>query len=50
MQHCNSIIPQNIDKEWQVMLGYHLVLVTLYRGLQLVVSKTIIIGDYKYHI
>jgi hypothetical protein len=32
------------------MLGEHLVLVTLYRGLQLVLSKTIRIGDTKYHI
>jgi hypothetical protein len=32
------------------MLGCHLVLVTLYHGLQLVLSKTIRIGDTKYHI
>ena len=32
------------------MLGEHLVLVTLYRGLQLVLSKTIRIVDTKYHI
>ncbi len=32
------------------MLGEQLVLVTLYRGLQSVLSKTIIIGDTKYHI
>ena len=32
------------------MLGYHLVLVTLYRGTQLVLSMTIKIGDTKYHI
>jgi hypothetical protein len=32
------------------MLGYHLVLVTLHRGLQLVQRKTIRIGDTKYHI
>ena len=31
------------------MLGWHLVLVTLHRGLQLVLSKTIVIGDTKYH-
>ena len=33
-----------------MMLGWRLVLVTLYRGLQLVLSKTIRIGDPKYHI
>ena len=32
------------------MLGEHLVMVTLYHGLQLVMSKTIGIGDAKYHI
>ena len=32
------------------MLGQHLVLVTLHRGLQLTLSKTIRIGDTKYHI
>ena len=32
------------------MLGSHLVLVTLYRGLPLVLSKTIRIGDTTYHI
>jgi hypothetical protein len=30
------------------MLSYHLVLVTLYHGLQIVLSKTI--GDIEYHI
>ena len=32
------------------MLGLHLVLVALYHGLQSVLSKTIQIGDTKYHI
>ena len=32
------------------MLGYRLVLVTLHRSLQLVLSKTIRIGETKYHI
>ena len=32
------------------MLGQHVVLVTLYRGLQLVSSKTIRISDTKYRI
>jgi hypothetical protein len=31
------------------MLGQHLVLVTLRHGLQLVLSKTIGIGDTKFH-
>jgi hypothetical protein len=31
------------------MLGSHLVLVTLYRNLQIVSSKTIKIGDTNYH-
>ena len=33
-----------------MMLGLNLVLVTLYHGLQLVLSKTISVGDAKYHI
>ena len=33
-----------------IILGYHLVLVTLYQCLQLLLSKTIRIGDTKYHI
>ena len=32
------------------MLGQHLVLVTLYCALQLVLSKTIRIGDTDYHV
>ena len=32
------------------MLGLHLVLVTLHRSLQLVLNKTLGIGDTKYHI
>ena len=32
------------------MLDLHLVLVSLHRGLQLLLSKTIRIGDTKYHI
>ena len=32
------------------MLGKYVVLVTVFRGLQLVLSKTIRIGDTKYHI
>ena len=37
-------------KERQIMLGYHLVLVALHHGLQLVLSKTNRIGDTTYHI
>ena len=33
-----------------MMLGKHLVLVTIYRGLQLVLSMTIRISDTTYHI
>ena len=32
------------------MLGLHLVLVTMHSGVQLVLGKTIRIGDTKYHI
>jgi hypothetical protein len=32
------------------MLGLHVVLLTLYRKLQLLLSNTIRIGDTKYHI
>ena len=32
------------------MLGQHLVLVTLRHGLQLLLSKTIRIGDIEYHV
>ena len=32
------------------MLGQHVVLVTLYRGLQLVSNKTTRIGDIEHHI
>ena len=32
------------------MLGQHSALVTLYHGLQLVLSKRLRIGDTKYHI
>ena len=42
--------PKKNDKKWQIMVGWHLVLVTLYQGLQLELSKTIRIGDSKYHI
>jgi hypothetical protein len=43
------MIPQEIYKKWQVVLGEHLVLVTLYYNLQLVLSKTIRAGDTKYN-
>ena len=50
---CNTVkstLPQESYKEWQIMLGEHLVLVTLYRDVQSVSSKTIRIGGTKYHI
>ena len=45
-----ELFPQLIYKEWKIMLGWHLVLVTLSCGLQLVLSKTIKIGDTEYHV
>ena len=42
--------PKLIHKEWQVILGLHVVFVPLHGGLQLVLSKTNSIGDTKYHI
>ena len=50
LQNCISISPPKNYKEWQIMLDYHLVLVTLYHGLQLVRIKTIATGDTEYHI
>ena len=51
LQHYNPIIPQNVYKEWQIILGKHLVLVTLYDNLQLLVSsKTMRTDVTKYHI
>ena len=47
LQHHKSITLPKIYKEWQIMLGQHLVLVTLHHGLQLVLSKTIRIADTK---
>ena len=47
LQHC---ILEIFYKERQIMLGQRLVLVTLYHGLQLVLSETIRIGGTKYHI
>ena len=47
LQHYKSITPPQI-KECQIMWGQHLVLITLYHGLQLVMSKIIRIGDTKY--
>ena len=52
--NCNivkSIMPSKNYKEWQIMLGLHLVLVTLHRGGSwLVSSKTTRIGDTTNHI
>ena len=50
LQHCESMMPQIIYNESQIMLGEHLVLVTLHCGLRLVSSKKMRIGDTKYHI
>ena len=50
LQHCKPRIIKSSYKEQQILSGYHLVLVTLHRGLQLVLSKTIRLGDSKYHI
>ena len=46
----NLICPQKIYKERQILLGEHLVFVTLHRSFQLVLSKTTIIGDTEYDI
>ena len=37
-----------MHKEWQILLGLHLVLVTIHAQLQSVLSKTNKIGDTKY--
>ena len=42
--------PYKIYKEWQKWLDQHLVLVTLYCGLQSILNKTFRIGDTKYDI
>ena len=43
-------MPELFYKKWQMMLGLHLVLVTLHDGLQLVLSTTYRIGDTEYNI
>ena len=51
--NCNIVDLYNALNFLQGMtnsVGLTLVLVTLYRGLQLVLSKTIRFGDTKYHI
>ena len=49
---CNTLNLQPPRKlqEMTNNVGFNLVLVTLDRGLQLALSKTIRIGDTKYHI
>ena len=50
--NCNIVIlqsPRIYYKEWQIMLGYQIMLLTLYISLQWVLSNTIRIGDTKYH-
>ena len=39
MQHSKSTIAQIVYKEWQIMLGQHIVLVTLYCGWQSVARQ-----------
>ena len=51
--NCNIVDLYNALNFLQGMtnsVGLTLVLVTLYRGLQLILSKTIRFGDMKYHI
>ena len=43
----NLDCPTSWSKEWQVMLGSHLVLVTYPGGLEVVLNKTNRIGDIK---
>ena len=50
LQHHKIVILQKTHKEWQMVLVQHLVLVTLYCGLQVVLRKTIRIGDTNYHV
>ena len=38
-------MPQTLHKEWQIMLGFHFVLVALHRRLWSVLSKTNRVGD-----
>jgi hypothetical protein len=49
--NCNIVNhnPQKNHKEWQLMLGWHLVSVTVHHNLQLVLSETLRIGDTTYH-
>ena len=46
----NALSPKKITRNDKSCWVNILVLVTLYRGLQLILSKTIRIGDTKYHI
>jgi hypothetical protein len=49
--HSNTCLGVHFSWTWSLsMLGQHLVLVTLFQGLHLVLSKTINFGDTKYNI
>ena len=53
LQYCKSIKPNYFNfvyKEWRIMLGLHLVLVTLQINLQLELNKTNRIDDTKHNI
>ena len=51
LQHCKYLLPPENYQERQIISNEHLiVLVTLHRGLHIVMSKTIRIGNPKYHI
>ena len=49
LQHCKSIIPHKFFQEMRNNVGLTFSVSELYRDLQLVLSKTIRIGDTKYH-
>ena len=46
----NQLGPKFVYKECQILIGQHVPLVTLQCSLQLVLSKTIKIGDTNYYI
>ena len=47
LQHYDTTTPSSFNKEWQILLGWHLEWVTLPRSSQRVSSKTNRIGDTK---
>ena len=50
-QHCKSIIPKCFQKEWQIMLGLHIVLVTQYKWFTVITywARQIELGDTIYN-